>query len=95
MLQHLLKTQKAVAKSRVCSMMICEPKGNREVFTYNTYSSIELTVFVYKKCKILIAGTMCKNRKGTDKNLMDMKKNYSEMGDSKIYHDKVNKVAIT
>ena len=92
--QHLPSTAKAVANAVICSLVSNDPMGYREIFTDNRYSSIELAVFLRSRCQVLTAGTIRKNRKGMNKDIMNMSKKNSNRGDSKVYYDDVNKVAV-
>ena len=69
--------------------------GYRAVFSDNRYSSIYLSIYLREKLKILTAGTIWKNRKGYDKELLDMTKKNSERGDSKFYYDSNYDVGLT
>ena len=92
--QHMPTTQKAVANAIICSDVKNDPCGHREVYTDNRYSSIELAIWLRENCKVLTAGTIRKNRKGMDKEQFSMSKTNSVRGDSKLYYDFTNNVAI-
>ena len=65
------------------------------MYTDNRYSSIELAIWLRENCKVLTAGTIRKNRKGMDKDLFCMDKKKSVRGDSKLFYDSANNVAVT
>ena len=63
-------TQKALANALIAAKVTNDPRGYRAVFTDNRYSSIELAIYIREKFKILTAGTIRKNRKGFNKDLL-------------------------
>ena len=87
-------TQKALANAVIQSLVTNDPKGYRAVFSDNRYSSFELSIYMREKLQILTAGTIRKNRKGFDKGLFNMDLKNSTRGDSRLFYDKGNKIAL-
>ena len=92
--KHLPTTQKAMANALIAAMVTNDPNVYRAVFSDNRYSSFELSVYMREKLKILTAGTIRKNRKGFDKELFNMTTKNSVRGDSGLYYDEINNVAL-
>ena len=78
----------------ISAMVTNDPNGYRAVFSDNRYLSFELSVYMREKLKILTAGTIRKNRKGFDKELFNMTTKDSDRGDSVLYYDEINNVAL-
>ena len=81
-IKNLPTTQKAMTNALIGSMVTNDPNGYRAVFSDNRYSSFELAVYIREKLKILTAGTICRNRKGFDKELFSMSVKKSKWGNS-------------
>ena len=87
-------TQKAVVNALMSCGVTNDPCGYREVYMDNRYASLHLGLYLREKCKILMCGTLRKNRKGFDKELFDMSKNNSTRGDTKFFYDKDLDIAV-
>ena len=59
--KDLPTTQKALANSLKCAMVSNNTMGYRTFYSDNRYSSIELSILMREKVKILTSGTIRKN----------------------------------
>jgi Transposase IS4 len=89
-IQDLPTTQKA-AMNAIMRGIGEEPRGARHLALDNRYQCPELVALLLTKCNVYSTGTVRKNRKGWDKELMNLTPK-CHRGTHKLAADKINRV---